>query len=230
MTTYRERRLRRAERLREWSAGNEVKSEQRGAAADEIMSHIPLGQPILVGHHSERRHRKDLARIQDGISAAVELGRKAEAQARAANEIEAQAANAIYDDDPDAIQRLSDKIAKLEAEREQMKAANAAYRKEYQAELKAMGPYERSQAIPFPGYSLQNLGGNITRARQRLARLQREQETGPRDRVITAKYGGTCADCGAKIERGQSIRYNRTQGARCATCPTEETTLTNGES
>ena len=112
--TYRERRLRRAERLREWSAGNQAKSEQRGAAADEIMSHIPPGQPILVGHHSERRHRKDLARIQDGISASVELGAKAEAQERAADEIEAQADNAIYDDDPDAIQRLSDKIAKGE--------------------------------------------------------------------------------------------------------------------
>jgi hypothetical protein len=220
--TYRERRLRRAERLREWSAGNEVRSEQRGAAADEIMSHIPLGQPILVGHHSERRHRKDLARIQNGISASVELGRKAEAQARAADEIEAQADNAIYDDDPDAIQRLSDKIARLEAERDQMKATNAAYRKEHRAELAAMSPYDRSQAIPFPGYALQNLGGNLTRTRQRLARLQREKETGPRDRVITAKYGGTCADCGAKIERGQTIRYNRTQGARCApACPTE---------
>ena len=221
--TYRERRLRRAERLREWSASNEVKSEQRGTAADEIMSHIPLGQPILVGHHSERRHRKDLARIQDGISAAVELGRKAEAQARAADEIEAQAANAIYDDDPDAIERLSEKIMALETRREQMKAANADYRKAHRDELKAMSPYERGQAIPYPSYSLSNLGGNISRCRERLVRLQRQKVDGPRDRTITAKYNGTCADCGAKLERGQSIRYNRTQGARCApTCPTEE--------
>lgn len=221
--TYRERRLRKAERLREWSAGNQAKSEQRGAAADEIMSHIPPGQPILVGHHSERRHRKDLARIQDGISASVELGRKAEAQARAADEIEAQAANAIYDDDPDAIEKLSDKIAKLEAERKRMNAANAEYRRTHREELKAMTPYERGQAVPYPGYSLQNLGGTITRTRQRLARLQREKETGPRDRLITAKYNGTCADCGAKLERGQTIRYNRSQGARCApACPEQE--------
>jgi hypothetical protein len=225
--TYRERRLRRAERLREWSAGNEQKSEQRGAAADEIMSHIPMGQPILVGHHSERRHRKDLAKIEAGIVASHELADKAAAQARAADEIEAQAAGAIYDDDPDAIERLSEKIVKLEAERNAMKDANARYRREYRAELAAMDPYERARAVPYPTWSITNLGGNITRCRQRLVRLQREKIVGPRDRVITAKYRGTCADCGAQLERGQQIRYNRSQGARCApACPTP----TEGES
>lgn len=223
--TYRERRLARADRLRGWSESNQTKSEARGAEADRIADGIPFGQPILVGHHSERRHRKDLARIQNGMSAAVELERKANAQASAADEIEAQAANAIYDDDPDAIERLSEKIVKLEAERKAMRDANAKYRKEHKAELAAMSPYDRHQAVPYPGYALQNLGGNITRCRQRLVRLQREKISGPRDRVITAKYRGTCADCGATLERGQSIRYNRSQGARCApACPTDDAT------
>jgi hypothetical protein len=211
--TYRERRLRRAERLREWSAGNERKSEQRDEAADQIASHIPLGQPILVGHHSERRHRKDLARIDSNWEAARELHAKAEAQARAADEIEAQADNAIYDDDPDAIERLSEKIVRLEAERERRKKANADYRKEHRAELKAMDAYDRAHAVPYP--FMQNITGNITRCRERLVRLQREKISGPRDRVIVAKYNGTCADCGAKLERGATIRYNRSQGARC---------------
>ncbi|WP_242890772.1 DUF3560 domain-containing protein [Actinomadura litoris] len=36
----------------------------------ERMSHIPLGQPILVGHHSERRHRNFLDKMHrsDGIA------------------------------------------------------------------------------------------------------------------------------------------------------------------
>jgi hypothetical protein len=220
--TYRERRLRRAERLREWSQGNQAKSEARDEAADQIASHIPLGQPILVGHHSERRHRKDLARIDSNWEAARELSAKADAQARAADEIEAQAENAIYDDDPDAIERLSEKIVRLEAERSAMKDANAKYRREHAAELKAMSPYDRHQAVPYPSYSLQNIGGNISRCRERLVRLQREKITGPRDRVITAKYRGECADCGARLEPGQQIRYNRSQGARCVTCPTQE--------
>jgi hypothetical protein len=221
--TYRDRRLRRADRLRGWAESNETKSEMRGAEADRIASGIPMGQPILVGHHSERRHRKDLDRIQSGISASVELGRKAQAQARAADEIEAQAADAIYDDDPDAIEALEAKLAKLEAKRADMNAANAAYRKEHRAELKAMSAYDRSKAVPWPGYALQNLGGNITRCRQRLERLKREKETGPRDRLIAARFDSVCADCGAKLTKGDNIRYNRQQGARChPACPTED--------
>jgi hypothetical protein len=220
--TYRERRLRRAERLREWSEGNQAKSEARDEAADEMASHIPLGQPILVGHHSERRHRKDLARIDSNWEKARELSAKADEQARRADEIEAQAAGAIYDDDPDAIEKLSEKIVKLEAERERRKKANADYRKEHKAELAAMDRYDRHHAVPYP--FMQNITGNIARCRERLVRLQREKIHGVPDRVIVAKYNGTCADCGAELKRGQLIRYNKQQGARCEDCPPQEDT------
>jgi hypothetical protein len=216
MTTYRERRLARAERLRGWSEANADRSDARYAGAKQVSDGIPFGQPILVGHHSERRHRRDAQRIHDGMRAAIDLDDKARRQASAADEIEAQAAGAIYDDDPDAIEALTTKLARLEAKRDQMTAANAEYRKAHRAELKAMTAYERSQAVPYPSYALSNLGGNISRCRDRLARLAREKETGPRDRLITARFGGDCAECGAAIERGQSIRYNRQQGARCA--------------
>jgi len=36
------------------------------------MDGIPLGQPILVGHHSERRARRDAERIDNGIRRMVE--------------------------------------------------------------------------------------------------------------------------------------------------------------
>lgn len=218
--TYRDRRLARAERLRGWSETNAAKSDARYAGAKQVSDGIPFGQPILVGHHSERRHRRDAARIHDGMRAAIDLDDKARRQASAADEIEAQAAGAIYDDDPDAIEALTAKLAKLEARREAMKAANVEYRKAHRDELKTMGAYERSQAIPFPRYSIANIGGNITRARERLARLQREKDTGPRDRLISARFASDCADCGARIEKGDSIRYNRAQGARCyPACP-----------
>jgi hypothetical protein len=216
MSTYRERRLARAEKLRGWAESNEARSDARYNETVRIGDAIPLGQPILVGHHSERRHRRDIARMQAGMSASVELSRKAEAQSRAADEIESQAAGAIYDDDPDAIDALTAKIARLEAERERMKAANAQYRKAHRAELQEMSAYQRGQAVPFPSYALSNLGGNISRCRDRLARLQREQVSGPPDRRITARFGGDCAECGASIEKGQLIRYSRARGARCA--------------
>src|ERR1700733_8393719 len=104
--TYRDRRLKRAEKLRDWSASNETKSDAKRDGADRIADGIPFGQPILVGHHSEGRHRRDLARIESGMRAAIELGDKAETQARTADNIEAATEAAIYDDDPDAIERL----------------------------------------------------------------------------------------------------------------------------
>lgn len=215
--TYRERRLARAEKLRDWSEGNAQKSDAKYAGAKQISDGIPFGQPILVGHHSERRARRDAAKIHDGMRAAIDLDDKARRQASSANEIEAQAAGAIYDDDPDAIEALTAKLAKLEAKREAMKAANAEYRKAHRAELKAMSAYDRSQTIPFPSYSLQNIGGNIGRARDRLARLQREKANGgPPDRVIFARFASKCADCGEPIEKDQRIRYSRAAGARCA--------------
>lgn len=215
-STYRERRLARVERLREWSGANAGKADAAYGSAHQIASMIPMGQPILVGHHSEKRHRRDIARIDGGMRKSIELGKRAGAQASAADEIERQAAGAIYSDDPDAVERLTAKIAAMEAERERRKAANAAFRKEHRELLKGRTAYERGQAAPFPSYSITNLTGNIGRAKERLARLQRERTHGPTDRLITARFASDCAECGATLEKGSLIRYNRQQGARCA--------------
>ncbi|MGH7327645.1 MAG: DUF3560 domain-containing protein, partial [Polyangiaceae bacterium] len=55
--------------------------EEAGAAstaARERADRIPFGQPILIGHHSEKRHRRDLERIHRGHERAFELSRAAE--------------------------------------------------------------------------------------------------------------------------------------------------------
>ena len=69
---------------------------------------------------------------------------------------------------------MTERIAALETECEQVKTKNAEFRKGHKAELAAMTPYQRNQAMPYPAYVLQNLGGNITRNRQRLAGLERK--------------------------------------------------------
>ena len=43
----------------------------RHFADRERLEMIPLGQPILVGHHSEKRHRRDLKRIDEHFAKAV---------------------------------------------------------------------------------------------------------------------------------------------------------------
>ena len=93
-----------------------------------------------------------------------------------ADGIEGQLATSIYDDDPDAVEQLRSRIARLEAERDAAKAVNAAYRKEHKAELAAMdSAYQRNQAMPYPSYHFQNLSGNLSRQRDRLARPQEQQ-------------------------------------------------------
>ena len=78
---------------------------------------------------------------------------------------------AIYDTDPDALERLEAKLAGLLAGREQMKRRNAAFRSAHRAELITLTAYRRDRAMPYPAYELQNLSETISRTRARIARL-----------------------------------------------------------
>jgi len=51
---YEERRDSRIERLESRAAVAQAESTTAYETAHSIMEHIPPGQPILVGHHSER--------------------------------------------------------------------------------------------------------------------------------------------------------------------------------
>ena len=70
--TYRERKERRAERRAEWARKRKAKSEAAFSAVKNLADQIPLGQPILVGHHSERRARRDADRISSNMTKGIE--------------------------------------------------------------------------------------------------------------------------------------------------------------
>lgn len=108
--TTRERRERRAERRRDWAEGREAKADAAHQAAHDATAAIPFGQPILVGHHSESKHRRAVQRGQRQASKAVEHSDMAQRHRQAAETIERQLDQSIYDDDPDAIERLSARI------------------------------------------------------------------------------------------------------------------------
>lgn len=163
--TYRERREARAERLRGWAE----KREERAAAVFE--SNRPFTSDYAF--NTQPGHIPLRARIIAQEDRAFESLRKAESMASRADGIEAQLEHAIYSDDEDAVERLRERVTELEAKRDKIKTANAAYRKAHRAELAAMTAYERNQAMPFPAYVLQNLTGNIARNRKRLAHLER---------------------------------------------------------
>ena len=176
--TYRDRREARAERLNEWAG----KREERAAAvfkADE-----PYTSDIAF--NTQPGHIPFRARLIAREDRAYESVTKAASMRSRADGIEGQLAASIYDDDPDAIEQLRDRITRLEVERDEAKAANAAYRKQHKAELAAMdSAYERNQAMPYPSYHFQNLSGNLSRQRDRLARLERA--AGAADEQITEK-------------------------------------------
>jgi hypothetical protein len=73
-----ERKVDRAERYEGYAENASARSETRLNAAHNIAQAIPPGQPILVGHHSERRHRRDLERIDTNMRKGIEESKKAE--------------------------------------------------------------------------------------------------------------------------------------------------------
>lgn len=184
--TYRDRREARIDKLRGWAGKREAKATGEFAAADSLAERFPMGQPILVGHHSEGRARRDQDRITTNMRRGIDDNAKAEAMRAKADNIERAAAHAIYSDDEDACERLREKIAALEAKRDRYKAYNASCRQRrtagdtallddaQRAELLSIArncPYQLGKHGEFPGYATSNLGATINAARKRLDKL-----------------------------------------------------------
>ena len=190
----------RRERLLAAADRAEAQSEAAYKRADlrEEASGIPLGQPILVGHHSERRHRAAIKRAEAAMRASIEADRRA-------RELRAKAAGVgkggVSSDDPDAIKKLQAKIDAAKVAQEFMKAANRAIRAVYKKGVRFDGPVgdieiarkalaqacgrEFSEAearsmlqpdcanrIGFANYQLSNNLSNIKRMEKRIAQLQ----------------------------------------------------------
>jgi hypothetical protein len=202
--TYRESRELRAERLREWAAKRHenaagVLEHNRTFTDDYAFNTQPGSFPL----------RRRVIRQNDR---AIESELKARQMERRADGIEAAAESAIYDDDPDALERLAEKLAGLEAKRERVKAHNKEMRKpgacDHPPECECRRTFPRDCSCkrhPLPGYVLQNLGGNITRTRQRIAGLEAAAKI--REAPVTSSSerddGGTLV----VTERREEIHY-----------------------
>ena len=116
MGTYRERRERRAARREEWAEGREAKAGREFAQVKQTADAIPLGQPILVGHHSEKRARRDQKKIRRGVRRGLDHQKMAKRHRSRAAGIRDQLDRSIYSDDHDAAERLRERIAEREAE------------------------------------------------------------------------------------------------------------------
>lgn len=100
----------RSERLADRAASEQRRGEDRSQAARDAVVGIPLGQPMLVGHHSERRHRAAIARSDSNEAAAREYRDNA---ARAGARSVAATRQAARRESPVVMGR---KVQRLEAE------------------------------------------------------------------------------------------------------------------
>lgn len=212
----RERILARADRLRS-------EGQARYNRAKEMASVIPFGQPILVGHYSEKRDRNYRAKIHSNFGKAFAALKEAdEAAARAA----AVGAGGVSSDDPDAVQKLQEQLDEAKALQEAMKARNAAWRK---AGNKA-GRQPDGQWIepPCAPYQLTNNSANIRRIEQRIEHLKRNAtretkteefqgvcklvENAEANRVQLIFPGKPSAEIRAKLKRA-GFRWSPSEGA-----------------
>lgn len=178
-----------AERARE--ASNHHYRQSRAA-----VEHIPPGQPILVGHYSERHHRAALARADRHMGASVAAAKSAEVLARRADGV---GGGGISSDDPEALVKLRAELVALQTSQEKMKAANKLIRRnagntEAQTlSLKAEGFSDEeiqnllfprfSRGQGFPSYRLSNNNANIRRVAARIEDLQRQAAKPEGDRM-----------------------------------------------
>lgn len=127
-----------ARRARLEARADKARVEAAGAfeRADSIARNIPLGQPVLVGHHSEKRHRRDISKIDAGMRRGVEAAKSAEELTRRAAAV---GTAGVSSDDPEAVVKLRAELVELEATRETEKAANLALKRAAKARAKVLG-------------------------------------------------------------------------------------------
>ena len=109
---YQERRQRRIDRMRARASKLATESDATFQRARAIGNMIPMGQPILVGHHSEGRHRRDIGRIDSLLGKASQAHQ--EARKLAARADAAETSRAVSSDDPEALEKLRAKLARIE--------------------------------------------------------------------------------------------------------------------
>lgn len=206
---FEERREAKRERLEERAEKHAKEAARRFDTAHQIGSMIPFGQPILVGHHSEKRHRRDIDRIDTNMRKGIEAERYSNHLAARAESL--GSGRAISSDDPEALDKLRAKLAEMETLQTTMKATNKVVRAFLKAGCRHDNDAEElaryfekvaeagitSQTLArellkpdfckrtgFADYQLTNNNANIRRIRQRIAELEKLDATPTTEREV----------------------------------------------
>ncbi len=183
MNTYDEKLEAKKQRYLKLAEKHRAESSARYELAKEMQSVIPFGQPILVGHHSERGDRNYRKRIAGNMDKFVEHSNTAEYYEQKAASV---GKGGISSDDPEAVTKLEAKLYGMKKNHQFMKNANRALRKKDVAKgdamLKEMGLDDfriaelRTPTVMghtgFAGFSLSNSNANIKSTERRLRELR----------------------------------------------------------
>lgn len=197
MNTYEERKQARLGRYKEYARNAKQRSEVAYNKAHQIADFIPFGQPILVGHHSEGRHRSDLKRIDNNMRKSIEEDGKSDYWQHRAEAAEKN--TAISYKDPEAIEKLKRTIAEMEKFQLQFRGANKALRQakilpsdpEATVKMQRLGlsgylikeafscnkhSFTGKEYLILPGWMLSNYNNNLRRYRERLTHMEHMTE------------------------------------------------------
>lgn len=205
---FEERKQNRISYAQEQAEKNEAKSEALSQSASQMASVIPMGQPILVGHHSEKRDRNFRAKIGNTFQRSIDASNKASHYKEKAKTIESN--NSIFSDDPEALKKIDQKILQLEKIQEFMKSANKFIKKkDKEGFLTIEGATEkvwemlsepdRFGGVGYASYELTNNGANIRRLKQRREQLAKFENR----ETVTVEVKG--------VKMVQNVEANRVQ-------------------
>lgn len=145
----------RAERMEARSDKAEQESTSAYQRAKQIGDFIPFGQPILVGHHSERRHRRDIEKIDNAMRKSVELDEKAKHYAD-------RAQNAEYTANGEKFKNVNYLLNRIEDCKKELRAIERG--------LKGMDLYNRTTGEKMPD------GTEISDARRERLEARKAEE------------------------------------------------------
>ena len=242
MNAYEQKQETRRGRLLALADRMQAASDAAYSQARRMASVIPMGQPILVGHHSEKRDRNYRARIWRTQGRCVELQRKAEYFRSKASSV---GEGGISSDDPEAARKLREELAKLEAMQGRMKAVNGAHKAFMKnpesldrstlsdadkARIRNYKPAYSWEPHPFAPFQTSNNNANIRRIRQRIAHLtllaatsdqpDREHDCGAyrviecfSDNRLRVVFPGKPADAVRSVLKHNGFRWSPDNGA-----------------
>lgn len=189
MNSYEEKKQRRIDYYNEKAEKFEQQSSQLAKESSTMVEAIPMGQPLLVDHHSYKADKNYRDRAWNKMSKSVEAGQKADYYRSKAEAV--QKNTSISSDDPEAVAKLKEKLEKRQNLQNHMKNANAYYRKngtmkgfegisdEKAAEIDKAVKNDYSWInAPYPPYELSNNNAEINRLRKRIESIESRAETG----------------------------------------------------